>query len=295
LDFSESFRYVRPIFENADLAFINLETTVSTSNNYTGFPMFRSPKEMLEAVGNAGIDVAVLANNHAFDGWAKGVVKTQQILDSLKIKHTGVFTDSAQYTANHPLMLKINGLTIALLNYTYSTNGLPVPEGMVINMLDSATIKNDILQIDRQKTDVVIVFFHWGNEYQSKPDGEQKQLAALCHRLGAEIVIGSHPHVVQPIEYTENSVTVYSLGNLVSNQRERRRDGGILVTLDVSKMKNQPLQIKTSYTPVWVQLPAYQILPQSVADTFSLTSTQKYDYQQFIKDTEKLLGAVKSE
>jgi poly-gamma-glutamate capsule biosynthesis protein CapA/YwtB (metallophosphatase superfamily)/CubicO group peptidase (beta-lactamase class C family) len=290
LDFSEVFEYVKPVFEKADLSFINFETTVSLSNTYSGFPMFRSPKKIAEAVKNAGIDVVVLANNHAFDGWKKGVVHTQTILDSLHLKHTGVFTDSIKLSGNHPLILTANGLNIALLNYTYGTNGLSVPEGLIINMLDTIKIKNDILNIDRKNMGAVVVFFHWGNEYQRKPSVEQRQVAEMCHRLGAEIVIGSHPHVIQPIEKTNEYVTVYSLGNLVSNQRWRYSDGGILVTLDLFKEKDKPLKINTSYTPVWVQLPKYKILPPSVADTVTMTAKQKTDYKRFIDDTEKLLG-----
>ncbi|MDR2385297.1 MAG: CapA family protein [Tannerella sp.] len=289
-DFSETFKYVKPVFEKADLSFINFETTISTSNVHSGFPMFRSPKTIADAIKNAGINVVALANNHAFDGFKRGVINTQTIFDSLDLKYTGVFTDSAELAANHPLILRTNGLKIALLNYSYSTNGLPVLDGIKINMLDSTNIKNDIEQIDRQNIDAVIVFFHWGDEYSRKPNSEQKSLAAMCHRLGAEIVIGSHPHVIQPIEKTDNCVTVYSLGNLVSNQRKRYSDGGILVTLDLFKEKYKALKIKTSYIPVWVKLPEYQIIPPTVADTIKMTAEQRFDYKIFIDDTERLLG-----
>jgi poly-gamma-glutamate synthesis protein (capsule biosynthesis protein) len=289
-DFSETFEYVKPVFEKADLSFINFETTISSSNTYSGFPMFRSPKKIAEAIKNAGIDVVLLANNHAFDGFKKGIINTQAIFDSLDVKHTGVFTDSLKFADNHPLILKTNGLKIALLNYTYGTNGLPAPDGININMRDSTNIKNDIEQIDRQDIDAVIVFFHWGDEYARKPNSVQKSLAEMCHRLGVEIVIGSHPHVIQPIERTDEYVTVYSLGNLVSNQRWRYSDGSILVTLDLTKEKDKPLHIITSYTPVWVQLPKYGILPPSVADTIAMTAQQKTDYKLFIDDTKKLLG-----
>jgi CubicO group peptidase (beta-lactamase class C family) len=303
-DYSESFRYVKPLFDQADLAFINLETTLTTSGYYTGYPLFRSPGEIAQALSDIGIDVAVTANNHIFDGGEKGVHTTLKLLDSAGIKHTGVFADSYGFITHHPLILQSKGLRFALLNYTYGTNGLPTPDGLSVNRIDSFNIARDIALIDRTKIDAIIVFFHWGYEYAREPNEEQKALAALCHRQGAEIVIGSHPHVIQPImlyedaymDYSGNekkhtgSVTVYSLGNLVSNQRERYRDGSIIVALDITKKKGVPLTINTSYTPVWIQLPKYRILPPSIADTITMSPPERNVYEQFIHDTHTLLS-----
>jgi CubicO group peptidase (beta-lactamase class C family)/poly-gamma-glutamate capsule biosynthesis protein CapA/YwtB (metallophosphatase superfamily) len=297
-DYTESFRYVKPLFEQADLSFINLETTLTTSRYHTGFPLFRSPKELAGALSDIGIDVAVMANNHVFDGGKNGVITTLALLDSSKIKHTGVFTDSRRFIQNHPLILRAKGLMFALFNYTYGTNGLPTPDGLSVNRIDSFTIARDLALIDRSKIDCIIVFFHWGDEYSRSPSEEQKALAGLCHRYGAEIVVGSHPHVVQPItndndtntDNTGDCVAIYSLGNLVSNQRDRYQDGGIIATLDIMKKKNRPLTINTSYTPVWVKLPKYNILPPSVADTIAMSASERLAYEQYISDVKKLLS-----
>ena len=291
-NYSESFQYVKPIFEQADLSFINLETTLTMSDNYTGYPLFRSPEEIAGALNDIGIDVAVLANNHILDGGRQGVHTTLEILDAVGIKHTGIFTDSKDYIERHPLRLSVNGLNIALLNYTYGTNGLSTPPGLSVNRIDSFNIARDIALIDRTKTDAIIVFFHWGNEYERQPNEQQKQLSQLCHRLGAELVIGSHPHVVQPISYqVENDlITVYSLGNLVSNQRNRYTDGGIIVAIDIIKEKGQRLKITPSYTPVWVQLPKYRILPHTVADTIAMPDGERKKYEIFFNDTKKILS-----
>jgi Putative enzyme of poly-gamma-glutamate biosynthesis (capsule formation) len=295
-DYNESFEYVKPIFEQADLSFVNLETTLTASSNYTGYPLFRSPKEIAGTLQDIGIDVAVMANNHVFDGGKNGVFTTIALLDSAGIEHTGVFTDSYDYLSRHPLILKANGLNIALLNYTYGTNGLPTPEGLSINRIDSFSIARDISLIDRSKIDAIIVFFHWGYEYSRQPNKEQRELAELCHSYGAEIVIGSHPHVIQPISFqinddrTTKEITVYSLGNLVSNQRERYRDGGIIVALDLEKRKDMELTISPSYTPVWIKLPNYKILTPSVADTISMTVSELISYERFITDTNALLS-----
>jgi len=242
-----------------------------------------------------GIDVAVMANNHVFDGGKQGVNTTLSMLDSVEILHTGVFTDSRDFHLNHPLYLQVNGLQFALLNYTYGTNGLPVPDGFYVNRIDSFAIVRDIQLIDRTTTDGIIVYFHWGQEYSRQPDELQKALAELCHRNGVEIVIGSHPHVVQPISFSEEDdghirqITVYSLGNLVSNQRERYQDGGIIVAIEATKIKGAPLSLNILYTPVWVQLPRYRILPPSAADTIPMTADQRSAYNLFINDTRKLL------
>ena len=196
-DYSEAFQFVKPLFEQADLAIVNLETTISPTGNYTGFPMFRSPKVLIETMSDMGIDVAVMANNHVFDGGKQGVFTTLSMLDSFDIKRTGVFTGDSDLHANHPLYLQVNGLRFALLNYTYSTNGLPVPAGLFVNRIDSSAIARDLKQIDRTTTDGIIVFFHWGVEKARQPSREQKALAELCHRYGAEIVISAHPHVVR--------------------------------------------------------------------------------------------------
>jgi len=294
-DYSESFQYIKPLFERADLTVVNLETTITATGNYSGFPLFRSPVELAETIRDAGIDVTVMANNHAFDGGKQGVYTTLSLLDAAGIQHTGVFIDSYDYLTNHPLYLRVNGLLFALLNYTYGTNGLPVPEGMYVNRIDSFAIIRDLQQINRSTTDGVIVYFHWGVEYARQPNQEQKALADLCHRYGAEIVIGSHPHVVQPIYYLEeedgtvHNVTVYSLGNLVSNQRERYKNGGIIVAIDVLKEQGEPLSLKTYYTPVWVQLPKYRILCPSAADTIRMTAADRKAYELFISDVNQLL------
>ena len=291
-DYSESFQYVKPLFDDADLAFVNLETTLTTSGTHTGFPMFRSPKEIAGALRDIGIDVAVLANNHILDAGRQGVLSTLSLLDSAGIKHTGVFTNDHSYSERHPLMLNVRGLKIALLNYTYGTNGLPVPEGISINLIDSGRIASDILSIDRTKTDAVIVLFHWGVEYVRKPGKEQQQLAQLCHSLGAEIVIGSHPHVIQPVSYQKEKdlITVYSLGNFVSNQRFPNTDGGLLVSIDIIKEKGKRLKITPAFTPVWIRLPKYEILPPDVADTIKMSDTERMKYNKFIRNTKEILS-----
>ena len=294
-DYSESFGYVKGIFEEADIAILNLETTLTPYARYTGYPIFRSPAQLADILKEMQIDIVVMANNHVCDNGRVGMEFTMNRLDSLGIAYTGAFADSVQYERLHPLLIEKNGLRFALLNYTYDTNGMPVPVGAVVNLIDSAAIANDLDQIDRTLVDCVIVFFHWGDEYVRRQNREQQMLAELCRRHGAEIVMGSHPHVIQPFEAQMDAdsviraVTVYSLGNLVSNQRDRYRNGGLIVTLDVRKKPNEPIEIEPFYTPVWVLLPKYQILPAVIADTLYMPESQRMVYQQFLKDTREHL------
>ncbi|MDR3260392.1 MAG: CapA family protein, partial [Tannerella sp.] len=233
--------------------------------------------------------------NHICDNGKPGIDHTINCLDSLGIAYTGAFADSLQYRCFHPLRIDVGGMRFALLNYTYDTNGMPVPEGAIVNLTDTPAIARDLAQIDRTETDCVIVFFHWGDEYVRQPNRTQRRLAEFCHQRGAEIVMGSHPHVIQPVEVYPDAdsviraVTVYSLGNLVSNQRNRYRNGGIIVTLDIEKAGDQPVRIRPYYTPIWVSLPKYRILPPSDADTVTLSKSEQTIYRQFMRDTRKLL------
>jgi len=299
-DYSECFRYVKPLFEQADFAILNFETTLTPKTDYHGFPTFRSPGAVADALRDIGIDAVMFANNHICDNGRTGIEYTTQHFDSLGIVHTGAFVDSSRIHAEHPLLFRAGGLRFALFNYTYGTNGIPVPKGMIVNLIDTIAIRRDLSQVNRKNIDCVIVFFHWGVEYVRRPNDEQRRLAALCHRLGAEIVIGSHPHVIQPVEARRDSagvfrsVTVYSLGNLVSNQKERYRNGGLIVTLDIKKERNGAIRIAPAYTPGWVCRPGgYRIIPPSATDSVTLPADLRANCTQFFDDTRTLLEGNK--
>ena len=299
-DYSESFRYVKPLFEQADYAILNFETTLTPTTDYHGYPTFRSPGAVADALRDIGIDAVMFANNHICDNGRTGIEYTTRRFDSLGIVHTGAFVDSSRICREHPLLFQAGGLRFALFNYTYDTNGMPIPKGMIVNLIDTNAISRDLSSVNRKHIDCVIVFFHWGIEYARRPNDEQRRLAALCHRLGAEIVIGSHPHVIQPIEAKRDnegvvrSVTVYSLGNLVSNQKERYRNGGLIVTLDIKKERNGALRIAPAYTPGWVCRPGgYRIIPPSAADSIALPADLRATCMQFFEDTRALLEGNK--
>ena len=297
-DYTPSFRYVASHFRDADLSIVNLETTLSESGPYYGYPCFKSPAEVADAMQDMGIDVAALANNHCCDRGAYGIKSTAEILDKRGISRVGVYRDSVEYKANNVLYLKRCGISFAIVNYTYGTNGINVPKGMVVNHLDSVAMARDLASINRDSVDCVIAVVHWGNEYERQPNREQKKMADFMRRSGVDIILGSHPHVVQPFEVDDRGVTLYSLGNFVSNQRTRYRDGGLIATIDVTivergegeEVKSRSVKYDLDVTPVWVHLPDYAVIPSEVGDAMQMNYDSRIRYNRFMKDTREHLG-----
>jgi len=297
-DFFEQFRRVKPRFDAADLVVVNLETTLAPTGPYTGYPCFRTPSSLARALRRAGVDVAVTANNHCCDGGARGIRATLDALDDAGIRHTGTFVDTLRHGADHPLRLEAGGIRFALFNYTYGTNGLPVPAGTTVNRIDTAAIARDLAAVDRRRTDCVIVCLHWGEEYMRHPSREQRRLAAFVRRHGADLVVGSHPHVVQPFECDTTGAVFYSLGNFVSNQRKRYCDGGLLAEVEVVKRpaggaSGRPaMRYAAQAVPVWVALPRYRILPPEWSDTLPMTAPARAACERFLCDVRELLGTA---
>jgi len=275
-DYTSCFQYVAPIVSSKDVAIANLELTLA-GEPYTGYPQFSAPDELAVALKNAGFDILATANNHSCDRGDKGVLRTVKVLDSLGIKRTGTFSDSSDYRNNNPLVFSGNDIKVALLNYTYGTNGLPINYPAMVNTIDDQRIIADINYTKTLHPDFIIVFFHWGNEYQLFPDSRQEQLAALCRDMGVDAVIGSHPHVLQPMEFHKaedstkrNHLLVYSLGNYVSNQRDRYKDGGAMVSFTLLKTWNRKTIINPEYHLTWVYTPVenekkrYYIIPANL-------------------------------
>lgn len=290
-DYTESFRYVANYFRDADLAVVNLETTLSREGNYTGYPCFCSPAEVADEMVDMGVDVALLANNHCLDRGAVGVRRTADILDECKIERMGVFRDSVDFALNNIKYIERGGVRLAMVNYTYGTNGIPVPKGVVVNMLDTVAVARDLKMIRENEVDCVVAFVHWGNEYERRPNRQQRQMAEFMKRNGVDIIVGSHPHVVQPYEQDENGkIVVYSLGNFISNQRKRYTDGGLMAVIDIEEDMGGELKYYINCIPVWVHRPKYTILPPAVGDTIRLDAASREAYSVFMTDTQKLLS-----
>lgn len=290
-DYTSSIEYVAPIFQRADVAVVNLETTITTSGYYTGYPCFSSPVEVVDALVDMGIDIALLANNHCCDKFSRGINTTIEELERRHIVHTGVFRDSLDYANNNIYRFAVRGVRFALLNYTYGTNGIPVPDGKIVNLINDDIITRDLRSINRDSVDCVIACMHWGNEYERKQNREQERLAELLRREGVDIIIGGHPHVVQPYQADSSHVVFYSLGNLVSNQQRRYCDGGIIAEVEVIRCDTvDGLRYRAQDQPVYVICPGYKITPRAIGDTLPMSESLRHRYTQFMSDTDENLA-----
>lgn len=287
-DYTPVFEALLPRFRDADLVVVNLETTLTRSKHFTGYPCFRSPAALVRAMREAGIDVAVTANNHCCDGGAEGLRTTAEELDRVGICRTGTFIDSIDRSRNNPLYVTRRGVRFAVLNYTYGTNGLPVPRGFIVNGIDTARMAADLAEARRSGVDCIAVCIHWGNEYERRENASQRSLAAFLRRNGADLIVGSHPHVVQPTTADSTHAILYSLGNFVSNQRRRYCDGGILASVEAVKHPSGRMTYSLETVPVWVSLPGYRVVPPEVGDTASMPPS----YRLFRNDVAELLGTA---
>ncbi|MCW5923479.1 MAG: CapA family protein [Saprospiraceae bacterium] len=245
-DYTPCFKYVKPILEAADLAIGNLELTLPGKPPYNGYPMFRSPDDLAAALKEAGFDLLVTANNHSNDSRGAGLVSTINTLRELGFHQTGTFKNATDRASTYPLMMYKNNLKLAFLNYTYDTNGVPTEAPTIVNLIDTVQMGKDLAEARARKPHFIIVVMHWGLEYQLKENDEQRRLAKFLIRNGADMVIGAHPHVVQPIRTervtmpdgaVKEALVVYSLGNFISNQQRPHTDGGILFQVDLLKQK----------------------------------------------------------
>ncbi len=294
-EFSEQFNHIKPIIDSADVSIANLEVTLS-GEPYLGYPKFSSPDALLTAIKNAGINHLVTANNHIYDFGKDGFIRTLNTIDKYGLKRTGVFLNENDKNKNHPMVIDTNGFKIALFNYTYGTNNDTIENGHIY--IDTASIKKDIETAEKQNYDQLIVFFHWGEEYERLPSEKQKQLANFCFKNGVDIIIGSHPHVIQPMKkFKRNRKDVfiaYSIGNYVSNYDTWRYcDGGAIVELTLVKdLKNNVHINKAGYYLVWVYKPVinkrriYKVIPVSVYDNKDvLKGDFKFYFNRFKNDS----------
>jgi poly-gamma-glutamate synthesis protein (capsule biosynthesis protein) len=237
-DYDPCFKYIKPLIQAADVAIANLEVTLA-GPPFKGYPQFSSPDVLALTLRDCGFDALVTANNHCVDRGKSGLERTIAMLDTFRIPHTGTFVDTAARRKQTPLIIRKNGFNLAVLNYSYGTNGLPIPKNSVVNLLDTAVMRKDILLAKSFSPDAIIVFTHWGTEYQSLPSKQQKDLTEFCFALGVQLVIGAHPHVIQPMEWRKerNQFVAYSLGNFVSGQRKRYTDGGAMAYIELEKIR----------------------------------------------------------
>jgi poly-gamma-glutamate synthesis protein (capsule biosynthesis protein) len=299
------FKYISPFVSGADIAIGNLEVTLG-GPPYKGYPAFSSPDALAAACRNAGFDILVTANNHSADRGTKGIARTIRMLDSLEIRHTGTWISGEARDSLLPLMICHDSMKIALLSYTYGTNGIVVPPPAIVSYIDTVRAAAEISSSLDAGADRTIIFIHWGTEYDTLPDLQQKKTASALLRSGADIIIGSHPHVLQPMIAESDSCgfrnpVVWSMGNFVSNQRTRRRDGGAMIRVDLQVKGDTTVISDAGYVLTWVYTPTeegkrkFYILPCATFENtpeFFQTSSQYEEMMVFIRDARRLLDSL---
>ncbi len=255
-DFKPCFQYIKQRFSDADLLVGNLETTLTEQGNYAGYPVFRSPAELAADLKDAGFDVVGTANNHSLDNRLYGVETTLALLKAAGIATTGSYRHDE---AAQPLVVEKNGFKLGFIATTYGTNGFAPPAEYqhIVNLNDLSLYQSQIEQLKAQAVDGIIAIVHWGSEYQRQANEVQISFAEQLTALGVDIIIGSHPHVIQPDDWLtvgdNKSYVAYSLGNLVSAQYWRYTDTGLALSLTLNKTAGQKMTISTiEYDPVWV-------------------------------------------
>lgn len=237
-EYEHWFQFVKPTIETADLAIANLETTLS-GEPYTGYPCFSAPDAFAYDLKRVGFDVLVTANNHVADKGKRGIERTIRTLDSFDIKHTGSYRTQQERDSLNPLIITVKGIKVAILSYTYSTNGLPVSKPNVVDLIDDSVMARDIAKARAKGADLVIPIMHWGHEYQTVEHPTQSRTASFLASKGVDAIVGMHPHVLQPIRYiktiTDNVPVVYSLGNFVANMRDRYQNGGAMIKITAKR------------------------------------------------------------
>ncbi|MDW7730294.1 MAG: CapA family protein [Bacillota bacterium] len=292
-DFSPTFEIIAPILQKADLAVADLETSQAGPDitfwgysGYTGYPLFNSPQELSVALRDAGISLMTLGNNHALDRGYEGLLASLDHIRSLGIKTFGAY--KSQDERDKPLIIESDGIKIAFIGYTFSTNGISIPEGheYCINFApgfsDIAPVIEDINTAKQAGADLIAVFPHWGeNEYAQEPYPQYyREVAAELAAAGADLIIGGHPKYVQPIEWFFNhkpdgteraTLAIYSQGTFLSNQHYPANisplvEYHLLLDLDLSKNMDtgEAWISRADYEITWIHREwRHRILPLS--------------------------------
>ena len=304
-DFSPMFKNIKKYFDDATVAVGNLETTLAGEDRgYSGYPTFNSPDELALDLKELGIDILTTANNHCIDKGYTGLERTLNILDEYGIAHTG--TSRSEEEQNTILIKDLNGIKTAFLCFTYGTNGIPIPSGKEysVNLINKDLIKQQLDKAKEEGAELICVSMHWGAEYRLKPTQEQEDLAEFLIKNGADVILGNHAHVPEPMEMktvtledgtTREGFVIYSMGNFFSAQTDNYTRDTLILNVEVRKDgKTGKITIdKATYTPVYVYDNG-----QNAKDRYELL-----DVEQIIKDyesgsseyTESMYNLMKSE
>ena len=256
-DYAPIFEDVQELISSADYATCCLEAALTGDGDWTGYPTFHTPDGIAYSLAEVGFDLVNMASNHGFDAWAEGLVRTLDVLDDAGLDHVGAYRSAEERAETSGVLQKdINGIKIAFLDYTYGTNGFPLyDETYYLNVYardyltyctdaDWDMLSADLEAAKAMEPDKIVVTMHWGAEYLTGPTQYQKELADFLFENGADIIIGGHPHVPEPMELRRvtdedgkerTCFLVYSLGNLISGQNRAYTDLTAAVNIELTK------------------------------------------------------------
>lgn len=251
-DYTGCFSLIAPTITEADYAVCNLEVPLGGGPDYTGYPCFSAPDSYAEALKDAGFDMFLTANNHCLDRRDKAARRTLTALDNLGVDHIGTYHDVQDRADKVPFIKTINGIKFGFLNYTYGTNGIEPTQGAEISLIDKNKMAEEIKKTREAGAEIVVVTMHWGVEYVLLQNRNQEELADFLVDQGADLIIGSHPHVIQPMKVVRNEkegkdvLVVYSLGNFISNMKTADTTGGALVRVRVERDSTGSARFKSA-------------------------------------------------
>lgn len=310
-DFMNNFKYIKNFIEKSDIAYGTIEGTYAGEEiGYSGYPNYNGPDSMINALKDTGFDIINVATDHSLDKGVEGASKTGEKIDK-EITSIG----NKKY-----IIKKVKGIEIGFTSYTYESkegelNGHKIPEGINLNTfsynkLDKGLeeMKALVEEMKNQGAEFIVFGMHWGVEYNIEPSKYQVKIAEALNEYGVDLILGSNPHVVQPIEEIEGedghkTLVAYSLGNFISNQRletmgDRRTADGVILNLTLDKSRKGVKIEKWDYTPTWVyKIPRenkksdYYILP--VEETLNSEEGKKLD-KETLKELNKSLESTKS-
>lgn len=292
-DFSGCFDRVRPIIEEADFAIVNFEAPLG-GKPYTGYPCFSAPDEYPRALTDAGFDFFLLANNHILDRRDRGLHRTIATLDSLGIPHTGVYHNAEARDSLAPKIVNVNDFKIGMLNYTYGTNGISVQGDAVVDYISLENIKTDVEAARTAGAELIAACVHWGDEYHLLPNASQKKLANELVDIGCDLVIGGHPHVVQPMALHtrpdgSRALIVYSLGNFISNMRTTDTRGGALVHIRLERDSLGKARIASAnYSLVFVEPGKFRLTDPAESNDYRARAFEKNARSLFDKHNQNV-------
>ena len=280
-DYTACFSEIAPMIQSADYAVVNLETPIG-AGNYTGYPCFNAPMAFAKALRETGFNLMLTANNHTLDRRDRGLHMTIDSLDAAGIDHIGTYHHSDHRNAALPFIRTVSGIRIGFLNYTYGTNGISVSGEAVVDYIDRDKMAADIAAVREAGAEIVTVAVHWGDEYHLLENRAQRSLADFLVAQGVDLVIGGHPHVIQPMEVRHNDeldkdvLVVYSLGNFISNMKTRDTRGGAIVRVSLVKGRDGVARFdKATYELV------FTVPPSSKNENFRLVPAADYDGERW--------------